>query len=287
MPPIADLTRRRLLATATALMLPLAVPGLARFAQAAAPASPLDLAEPIAQYKIYVLGEVRQLVRQTRSFADAIKAGDLAKARSLYAPTRVHYERIEPIAELFDDLDKSIDSRADDHDEGEKDAGFTGFHRLEYGLFAKNSTEGLVPFADKLVADVQELETRIRGLTTPPEKVVGGAAALIEEVAATKISGEEDRYSGTDLWDFNANVEGARKIVELLTPQLKKADPALLSKVDANFKRVEAILAKYRTKDGGFENYEKLTPADRNALQAPITTLAEDLSRLRGTLGLG
>ncbi|APT58827.1 iron uptake system protein EfeO [Roseomonas gilardii] len=287
MPPIADLTRRRLLATATALVLPLAVPGLARFAQAAAPASPLDLAEPIAQYKIYVLGEVRQLVRQTRSFADAIKAGDLAKARSLYAPTRVHYERIEPIAELFDDLDKSIDSRADDHDEGEKDAGFTGFHRLEYGLFAKNSTEGLVPFADKLVADVQELETRIRGLTTPPEKVVGGAAALIEEVAATKISGEEDRYSGTDLWDFNANVEGARKIVELLTPQLKKADPALLSKVDANFKRVEAILAKYRTKDGGFENYEKLTPADRNALQAPITTLAEDLSRLRGTLGLG
>lgn len=134
---------------------------------------------------------------------------------------------------------------------------------------------------------MQELETRIRGLTTPPEKVVGGAAALIEEVAATKISGEEDRYSGTDLWDFNANVEGARKIVELLTPQLKKADPALLSKVDANFTQVEAILAKYRTKDGGFENYEKLTPADRNALQAPITTLAEDLSRLRGTLGLG
>ena len=287
MPPIADFTRRRLLVTATALALPLAMSGLARSAQAAAPASPLDLAEPIAQYKIYVLGEVRQLIRQTRSFTEAIKAGDLAKARALYAPARAHYERIEPIAELFDDLDKSIDSRADDHDEGEKDTGFTGFHRLEYGLFAKNSTEGLAPFADKLLADVQELETRIRGLTTPPEKVVGGAAALIEEVAATKISGEEDRYSGTDLWDFNANVEGARKIVELLTPQLKKADPALLSKVDANFKRVEAILAKYRTKDGGFENYEKLTPADRNALQAPITTLAEDLSRLRGTLGLG
>lgn len=287
MPPIAVPTRRRLLANAMALALPLALPGLSHAARAAPPASPLDLAEPIAQYKIYVLGEVRQLIRQTRSFTEAIKAGDLAKARALYAPARAHYERIEPIAELFDDLDKSIDSRADDHDEGEKDTGFTGFHRLEYGLFAKNSTEGLAPFADKLLADVQELETRIRGLTTPPEKVVGGAAALIEEVAATKISGEEDRYSGTDLWDFNANVEGARKIVELLTPQLKKADPALLSKVDANFTQVEAILAKYRTKDGGFDNYEKLTPADRNALQAPITTLAEDLSRLRGTLGLG
>lgn len=68
-------------------------------------------------------------------------------------------------------------------------------------------------------------------------KVVGGAAGLIEEVAASKISGEEDRYSHTDLWDFQANVEGSQKIVDLLRPQLQKANPELLAKVDANFKR--------------------------------------------------
>ena len=59
--------------------------------------------------------------------------------------------------------------------------------------------------------------------------MVGGAAGLIEEVAASKISGEEDRYSHTDLWDFQANVEGSQKIVDLLRPQLQKANPEFYS----------------------------------------------------------
>jgi iron uptake system component EfeO len=254
-------------------------------AEAAAP-SPLELVEPIAQYKLYVTAEVDTLVAQTKAFTEAIKAGDLKKAQELYAPSRVSYERIEPIAELFSDLDVSIDSRADDHAQNEADPDFTGFHRLEYGLFAKQSTEGLAPFADKLMADVLDLQGRIKSLTTPPDKVVGGAAALIEEVAATKISGEEDRYSGTDLWDFKANVDGAQKIVELLRPLLETSDKALLERIEANFATVEGILAKYKTPDGGYENYEKLTKADRTALQGPVTKLAEDLSQLRGTLGL-
>jgi len=255
------------------------------FGASAAP-DPMQLVEPISQYKLYVIDQVGVLLKDTTAFADAIKAGDLAKAKSLYGSSRVAYERIEPLAELFSDLDGAIDSRADDHEGAEKDPGFTGFHRLEYGLFVGNSTDGLAPIADKLVADVTELQKRIKDLTTPPDKVVGGAAALIEEVAASKISGEEDRYARTDLYDFQANVDGAQKIVELLKPLLDKENPDLLKKIEANFTTVNDILAKYRTADGGFETYEKLTDADRNALKAPVTTLAEDLSQLRGTLGL-
>jgi iron uptake system component EfeO len=255
-------------------------------AEAGAVPSPLELADPIAQYKLYVIDEVGILLKQSTEFADAIKAGDLEKAKKLYGPSRVSYERIEPLAELFSDLDGAIDSRADDHEQAEKDPGFTGFHRLEYGLFIGNSTEGLTPIADKLVADVTELQSRIKDLTTPPDKVVGGAAALIEEVAASKISGEEDRYARTDLYDFQANVDGAKKIVDLLKPLLQKEDADLLKKIEDNFATVDGILAKYKTADGGFESYEKLTEEDRNALKAPVTTLAEDLSQLRGTLGL-
>ncbi len=108
---------------------------------------------------------------------------------------------------------------------------------------------------------------------------------LIEEVAGSKISGEEDRYSHTDLSDFQANIEGAQKIVELFRPMIAEKNKALLEKVDANFKQVTDILAKYKTKDG-FETYDKLSDEDRKTLQAPINALAEDLSQLRGTLGL-
>jgi iron uptake system component EfeO len=256
---------------------------LAAFA-AATPA--LDLVQPVSDYKIFVTEKVDQLTRETQKFTDAIKKGDLATAKKLYAPTRVHYEAIEPIAELFSDLDASIDSRVDDHEKGVTAEDFTGFHRLEYSLFSQNSTKGLDALSDGLLKDVKDLQARIASLTFPPEKVVGGAAALMEEVAATKISGEEDRYSHTDLYDFQGNVDGAKKIVDLFRPQIEGQDKAFAAKVDKNFGNVDKILAKYETKDGGFETYDKVKENDRKALVGPVNTLAEDLSTLRGKLGL-
>ncbi|MEB5921048.1 iron uptake system protein EfeO [Franconibacter daqui] len=254
-------------------------------AQPAAKSDVMSLEGAITQYKAYVTAETAALVKGTKAFTDAVKAGDIEKAKSLYAPTRQHYERIEPIAELFSDLDGSIDAREDDYEQKAADPKFTGFHRLEKALFGDNSVKGMDTYADQLYRDVQDLQKRISELAFPPGKVVGGAAGLIEEVAASKISGEEDRYSHTDLWDFQANVEGSQKIVELLRPQLQKDNAELLAKVDANFKKVNTILTKYRTKEG-FETYDKLTDADRNALKGPVTALAEDLSLLRGVLGL-
>ena len=255
-------------------------------AAARAEVSPLDLVAPLADYKIYVAGKLDKLATDTKAFTDAVKAGDLAKAKALYAPTRMSYEAVEPIAELFSDLDGSIDSRADDHEKKEEDPEFTGFHRIEYGLWVQKNTKELNPVADKLLADVLELQKRLGALTFPPEKVVGGAAVLMEEVAATKISGEENRYSHTDLWDFQSNFEGAFKIVELLRPLVVKENKAFSDKTDANFKVVFDTLAKYRTADGGFETYSKLTERDRKLLAGRVNTLAEDLSKLRGMLGL-
>lgn len=252
----------------------------------AATQSPLDLVGPVSDYKIYVIEKVDQLAVETAKFTNAIKKGDIATAKQLYAPTRVYYEAIEPIAELFSDLDASIDSRVDDHEAGVTAEDFTGFHRLEYGLYAQNSTQGLEALADGLLKDVKDLQARIAGLTFPPEKVVGGAAALLEEVAATKVSGEEDRYSHTDLYDFQGNIDGAKKIVDLFRPQIEGQDKAFAVKVDKNFATVEKILAKYKTPDGGFQTYDKVKDNDRKALIGPVNTLAEDLSTLRGKLGL-
>ncbi|KRP59318.1 iron uptake system protein EfeO [Pseudomonas trivialis] len=248
--------------------------------------APLDLVGPVSDYKLYVTEEIAELVTQTQAFTAAINQGDLATAKKLYAPTRVHYESIEPIAELFSDLDASIDSRVDDHEKGVTAEDFTGFHRIEYALFSQNSTQGLEALTAKLNTDVNDLKTRVDGLTFPPEKVVGGAAALLEEVAATKISGEEDRYSHTDLYDFQGNIDGAKKIVDLFRGQIEKQDKAFLAKVDKNFATVDKILAKYKTLDGGFQTYDKVKENDRKALVGPVNTLAEDLSTLRGKLGL-
>ena len=255
------------------------------FKATASQADMAKLEQPLAEYKAYVQAEAKDLVAKTTEFTAAVKAGNIAKAKSLFAATRYHYERIEPIAELFNELDPAIDAREDDFKQGPKDPAFTGFHRIEYALWVENSTAGVNEIADKLLADVKTLQQEIDVLSFPPNKVVGGAAVLVEEVAGSKISGEEDRYSHTDLSDFQANIEGAQKIVDLFRPLIAEKNQALLDKTDANFKTVNDILAKYKTANG-FETYDKLTEADRKALQAPINALAEDLAQLRGTLGL-
>ena len=248
--------------------------------------APSNLNRAIATYKTYVADEVDALVSHTRTLVDAVKAGKLAEAQKAYAPAHMYYERIEPIAEVFNDLDKSMDSRADDYEKKEADVNFSGFHRIEYGLFQKKSTDGLNDYADHLMKDVLDLKGRIARLDITPKVLVGGAAELIEEVASKKIAGEEDRYSRTDLWDFQANVDGARKIVTLIGPELKARNPELLTRVESNFGKVDKGLAKYRAKDGGFASYETLKPEDQKMLKGPITVLAEDLSKLRGTLGI-
>jgi iron uptake system component EfeO len=198
----------------------------------------------------------------------------------------MRYERIEPIAELFNDLDGSLDSREDDFEKKADDPKFTGFHRIEKALFADKTVAGLTPLTDKLMTDVLDLQKRIGDLAIAPKDLVGGAAELIEEVASKKIAGEEDRYSRTDLWDFQANVDGAKKIVTLLGPIVQKQDGALGSRLQANFQKVDSVLAKYKVPGGGFESYEKLSDKDRGTLKAPITALAEDLSTLKGALGV-
>ena len=251
----------------------------------AAEAGPANFPRLVADYKAYVAGEVDELVAKTRTLAEAVKAGKLDAAKAAYAPAHMYYERIEPVAEVFNDLDKSMDSRADDFEKKEGDPAFSGFHRIEYGLFEKRSTDGLGDYADHLVKDVLDLQGRIAKLEITPKVMVGGAAELIEEVASKKISGEEDRYSKTDLSDFQANVDGAQKIVTLLKSDIKARDPELLVRIEANFGKVDKGLAKYKTASG-FQSYDALKPDDQKALKGPITALAEDLSKLRGTLGI-
>ncbi len=239
----------------------------------------------IKTYKGYVAQETAEMVARTKVLVDAVEAGKLEAAQKAYAPAHMYYERIEPVAEVFSDLDKSMDARADDYEKKEADPTFSGFHRIEYGLFEKKSTDGLNDYADHLMKDVNDLEGRVGRLEITPKVMVGGAAELIEDVASKKISGEEDRYSRTDLVDFRANVDGAQKIVALLKDDLGMRDPDLLKRVETNFGKVDNGLAKYRLADG-FESYDKLKNDDKKALKGPITALAEDLSKLRGTLGI-
>jgi iron uptake system component EfeO len=229
-------------------------------------------------YKAYVEDQVATLVKNTKKFVAAVKAGDTQKAKDLFAVTRANYEAVEPVAESFGDLDPQIDARKNDVAKGDP---WTGFHAIEQILWQKNTTKGTSKLADRLQTDVETLQKKAATLDYQAPQLANGAVELLNEVANSKISGEEDRYSHTDLSDFAANVAGAEKAFTLLIPVLQKnGDAALVTTIKARFAAVDAALAKYQRPDdpSGWATYSALTAADRKTLSQAVDALAEPLS---------
>ncbi|MGZ4758300.1 MAG: iron uptake system protein EfeO [Acidimicrobiales bacterium] len=244
-----------------------------------------DIAAAVTAYTAYVDTQLTDLVTTTQALSTAVAAGDIEQAKAAHGASRLPYERLEPIAELFPDLDGSMDAREDDFPDGVDDPTFTGWHRIEHLLYQKGDVAAAAPFAAGLAADAVELQTQIHAIAIDPATMTNGAAGLIEEAAATKITGEEDRYSQLSLIDLAANVEGAEKIVELLSPMIGQADPALLQAIDDDFTSFETGLAAYRSGEA-YLPYDQLTEADRDRLKASLAALSEDLSQVPGTLGI-
>jgi iron uptake system component EfeO len=229
-----------------------------------------------AAYRAYVISEVDQLVTDSKAFTDAVRAGDLAKAKESFAAARYHYETIEPVAESFGDLDPEIDARMDDVDDPAK---WTGFHRLEKILWVDNTTDCTQDLADKLDADIAKLKALVATETYQPAQLANGATGLLDEVAKSKVTGEEDRYSHTDLSDFAANVAGSYQAFLLLKPMLDAKDPDLAATVDSRFKEVQASLHEHKT-GTQWASYTTINDSTRKTLAQQVDALAEPLSQV-------
>ncbi|WP_241549022.1 iron uptake system protein EfeO [Gordonia alkanivorans] len=265
---------------------------------------PADVTAAKAQYLEYVRNQLNTLHAQTTSFVDSVKKGDLDAARAQFGLTRTPYERIEPVAESFPDLDPAIDMRWDDTEDGTQP--FTGFHRLERFLWppqpaeigdaagqitpsdaanakATDNPQAIAEIADGLLANV----TRLRDAVSKPDfefetlSFVKGPQALIDEVAATKVDGEEDRYSHTDLWDIAANLDGSETAIATMQPIISAKNPALMDKITAQFTTARDSVNRYRDGDG-YVSYIEVTPEQRKELSTQIDALSATLSQVPG-----
>ncbi|GHF50472.1 iron uptake system component EfeO [Amycolatopsis bartoniae] len=227
-------------------------------------------------YAAYVTDNSRALAAETAKFADAVKSGNVAQAKSEYARTRVFYERIEPVAEKFGDLDPAIDNREADLEPGER---FTGFHRLEKDLWVTGLQPDSAQIADQLVTDVNNLVAKAGTLQLTALDLANGAKGLLDEVATGKITGEEETFSHTDLWDFQSNLDGSKAAIAALRPVIQQRDAALVSTLDTEFANVQSLLDKTRVGDG-FKYYDQLSQDEVRTFASAVDALSEPLSKV-------
>ncbi|MEU3831370.1 iron uptake system protein EfeO [Streptomyces microflavus] len=243
-----------------------------------------ELDAAVAAYRQYTLDQAEETLPKAKVFADAVKAGDVEAAKKAYAESRIGWERTEPVAESFGDIDPKVDLREDGLEEGqdlEKD--WTGWHRLERSLWQdKKITARDKELADLLIKDLTVWQKKVGTAEITPTSMANGAKELLDEVATGKVTGEEERYSHTDLVDFKANVEGAEKSYELLKPVASRNDAALTKELDTRFAELNTLLDKYRADKSTyvFTSYDKVGKAERKELSDGVNALAEPLSKL-------
>ncbi len=267
---------------------PFTVTGKAAAADAGASVTTL-LQQAAVDYGTYVDNQIEFLIPPVEQLVAAIKAGDLTAAQLAYAKARPFYERIEPVAESFPDLDAAIDLRIGDVEAGTT---WTGFHPIEKALFVTKSTKGLDPLAAQLLVDVKDLQTKAKALSAAtvanngkgyqPFEIANGASGLLDEVLQSKITGEEEAYSRIDLLDFQANVEGSLQAFATLEPALDEIDPTLVPAISAKFDALSAALDTYRDPKalGGWTTYPDLTAADKKKLTDALLAVQEPLSAI-------
>ncbi|MFA9492884.1 iron uptake system protein EfeO [Streptococcus sp. E17BB] len=232
-------------------------------------------------YQAFVEQQIDQLLTDTEKWAELLKAGKLEEAKAQYPIIRMAYERSEPIAESFGELDVRIDFRLVDYvDENNTEEGWSGFHRIERILWENNTTEGTVEYADQLVKDIKELRAKVSTVDVTPDMMTTGAVDLLNEVATSKITGEEEIYSHTDLYDFRANIEGAEKIFDLFRLLLQEKNSDLVKELEARFADVHALLDSHMTDGTNYKSYTDLTKEDTRALSEAVTKLGEPLSQM-------
>jgi iron uptake system component EfeO len=244
------------------------------------------LDQRVADYQAYLVDEATSMITATAAFTDAIRAGDVDKAKSLYADSRYHWETIEPLAGLVASVDGAVDSRVDDFASVD-DPAWTGWHRLEYMLWEQGKLTSLsTKYANQLDRDLAALPHKLEKLDMTADDVATGAAGLIEEVSEGKITGEEDRYSHTDLYDLAANVNGSFRAFQTYEPVLLSVDKPLELKIEQAFLDAKALLGHYQHADGSYGSYLGFEKSDQERLQAMLAGLSEDLSSVSGVLHL-
>lgn len=239
--------------------------------------SSVDMSKETAEYKAWVQTQIDSLLADTQKFVALLEAGKLEEAKALYPKVRMYYERSEPIAESFGDLDPRIDNREADLEPNEV---WTGFHAIEKILWTQNTTKGTEKLGKQLIADVKELHAKIPTAEVTGDLMVQGSVDLLNEVSTSKITGEEEIFSHTDLYDFKANIEGAEKIFAILKPKIQAKNPALVTELEQKFDAVNQLLAKHQVGQQDYKSYKELTPADTKALAEAVNKLGEPLAQM-------
>ncbi|AIA08104.1 iron uptake transporter permease EfeU [Streptomyces noursei] len=246
-------------------------------AKAVVPVAEQDLAAPLRAYKQYVDHGLATLTDQTQKLSDDLAGDDLDAARTDWLTAHRTYSSLGAAYGTFEDFDKKINGRADGLPDGVHDKDFTGFHRIEYGLWHGASAAELSGPAQQLHDDVVGLRKAFPTQAFDPGDLPLRTHEILENTLQFELTGDTDEGSGSNLATADANLAGTQELLNVLRPLIAKREPQLLASIESDIARMQKLLDDAHH-DGTWTPVEKLDATTRQRLNGITGQLLEHLA---------
>jgi len=244
---------------------------------AVVPVTANDLLKPVREYGDHVNAGLADLATSTGALSATVRSGDRAASEAAWLTAHLAYERLGAAYGTFGDSDGAINGTAAGLPAGAADPDFTGFHRLEYGLWHNEPMPALTAVADRLDADVRALRDSFPRQQIDPNDLGLRAHEIMENTLQFELTGRTDYGSGTNLATALANLDGSRAVLTVLHPLLESRMPNL-SDVDSWIDRTDRDLRSAQRPDGSWTPVAQLDHASRQKINATVSELTELLA---------
>ncbi|HEY2700249.1 MAG TPA: iron uptake transporter permease EfeU [Pseudonocardiaceae bacterium] len=237
-----------------------------------------DELQPAADaYDRYVQPKLVTLAGQVNQIKTDLAAGNIPAAQADWLQAQLTWEQVGAAYDSFGDLGDAIDGLPQALPQGVGDPGFTGLHRIEYGLWHGQGAAELTPIADQLSSDITTLQGKLPQLTVDPTDMPLRAHEILEDALRDHLSGMTDEGAGAAYAETYADVQGTQVVLGMLRDQIDTRRPGLLATVDAQLNTLsQALLATQA--NGQWQSLSATPLAAREKVDGTIGALLENLS---------
>jgi len=253
------------------------VAGHSRGSSAILPVTSADLIAPSLVYHGWVATGLATLVSQASAVAADVRGGNLGAARTAWLTAHLTYERLGAAYDAFGDFDQAIDGRPDGLAGGLSSAQWTGFYRLEYGLWHGQSARQLTPVANALTADARGLRAAWPSMQIDLIDMGLRTHEILENALQFQLTGHDDYGSGTTLATTGANIAGTRELLTVLRPLLAPRYTGLPA-VYTWLNRLQTLIGQARGPNGSWLSVSALSLSQHQQIDAACGQALEELA---------
>ncbi len=243
---------------------------------------PVTLAEltgPNQLYQAWAAAQLDDLARAVAVLEADLRAGDIAKAKQDWLTAQLAWERVGASYDSFGDLGLAVDTLPDGLPNGVTDKGFTGLHRIEYGLWHGQPARELLPVAQTLAKNVTTVQDNLVNvnLTGDPTQLPIRAHEIIEDALRDHLSAIDDLGAGAAYPMTYADTQVDRVVLGYLAALIDQRDPGLVATADSELATLDTALLA--TQAGGkWQSLTAVTLGQRQHVNAAIGALLETLA---------